>query len=117
MAQNRFKKLKEQVLGKSYDLSLVFASDSLMRKLNKEHRGKDKASNVLSFVLEKDMGEVFFNIERAKKEAKKYDVKEKDYLDYLFVHCLLHLKGYEHGKKMDEAQEKILGRAYRQAGF
>jgi len=105
--ETRFKNLKEKVLGKSYDLSLVFAGDALMKKLNREHRQKDKTSNVLSFVLEKDMGEVFFNINRAKKEAQKYKVKESDYLDYLFVHCLLHLKGYEHGEKMDKEQEKF----------
>lgn len=108
MREARFKQLKEKVLGKSYNLSLVFATDSLMRRLNKQYRKKDKTSNVLSFALEKNSGEIFINTGHAQKEAKKYKINEGDYLDYLFVHSLLHLKGYDHGAEMDNQQKKIL---------
>ena len=93
-----FKKIKNKVLGSDYELSLVFASDTLTRRLNRTYRGIDKPTNVLAFPLSKTSGEIFINRSR----AKPFSVK------YLFIHGLLHLKGMEHGDTMEQAEKKLL---------
>ena len=90
---------------RKFELSVVFAQPHFMRRLNKQYRGKNKTANVLSFALEKGKvgpGEIFLNI----KEKK---------LPYLFLHGMLHLKGYDHVKKsdarkMEKLEQKILNK-------
>lgn len=94
-----WKKIKNFVLGEKYDLSVVFGDPTLMRKLNKTYRSKNKIANVLSFTLTKSVGEIFIN--------KKYE-KQKEYATYLFIHSLLHLKGLDHGAKMDKEEEILI---------
>lgn len=91
-------KIKNKVLGINYELSLVFASDALTRRLNRIYRGIDKPTNILAFPLSKTSGEIFINPSR----AKPFSVK------YLFIHGLLHLKGTEHGDTMEQAEKKLL---------
>lgn len=82
------------------ELSVVFAPPAKMKKLNVQYRNKHKVANVLSFLLEKGVGEIFLN------------ATEKG-LPRLFVHGSLHLKGYDHEKdadaeKMEALERKIL---------
>src|SRR3990167_5378075 len=93
-----FEKIKNKVLGSDYELSLVFASDTLTRRLNRAYRGIDKPTNVLAFPLSKTSGEIFINRARAKPFS----------VNYLFIHGLLHLKGMEHGDTMERAEKKLL---------
>ncbi len=93
-----FEKIKNKVLGSDYELSLVFASNTLIRRLNRTYRGIDKPTNVLAFPLSKTSGEIFINCSR----AKPFSVK------YLFIHGLLHLKGMGHGDTMEKAEKKLL---------
>lgn len=102
-----FSAMKDAVLGKTYDLSLVFVSRQMIRKLNREHRGKDSATDILSFPLDTKTGEVFVNVEETKKEAKKFDRKFENFLGFLFIHGLVHLKGFDHGSRMEEQERKI----------
>ena len=106
--RGRWERVKNKTLGKKYDLSIVASDDKLMKKLNKEYRKKDKTTNVLSFPLSEDTGEIFINIPLAKKEAKDCGSTIKKYLDFLFIHSLLHLNGYDHGEKMEREEEKLL---------
>lgn len=100
-------KLKEEVLGKKYELSLVFAKEKLMEKLHQNHLKKNGATTVLSFSLSKNLGEIFLCPQFIKKEAKKYKFKYNGHLKKLFIHGLLHLKGLRHGEKMDTEEQKI----------
>lgn len=95
----KWQRIKNKVLGKDFNLSVVLANDNLIRKLNKKYRGKDKSTTVLSFRLTKKDGEIFINKKFAKKRA---------FFDYLFIHSLLHLKGLRHGKKMEEEEQKLI---------
>jgi len=92
-----FAKLKEKILGPSYDLSLVFCGATLARQLNKTYRQKDKIANILSFPLKEKEGEIFIKLPIGEFSAV-----------HLFIHGLLHLKGYQHGSKMDSEEKKIL---------
>ncbi len=102
-----FLQMKNAALGAKYELSVVFTGDALTRKLNKEHRGKDKPANVLSFPLSKTAGELFLNPSRAAKEASKFDRSKKNFLAFLFIHGLVHLQGHDHGRAMDAEEEHI----------
>jgi ssRNA-specific RNase YbeY (16S rRNA maturation enzyme) len=53
--------MKESVLGKKYELSLVFIGDKKSKSLNKKFRNKDYKANILSFPIDNDMGEIFIN--------------------------------------------------------
>ncbi len=103
-----FEKLKEKVLGKRYELSLVFCGDTLSRKLNKKHRNKDRPTNVLSFPYSKNEGEIFINLSAVKKETEKFQMTEKKLLLFLFIHGMLHLKGFEHGSRMEREENRFL---------
>lgn len=103
------KKLEEaadDILGTSYDVSVVVIGDKRAQTLNKEYRGKDYIPNVLSFPIDEDMGEIFLNPKTARLEAPKFGLSVTNYLNYLIVHSLLHLKGHDHGDEMD-AKEKF----------
>ena len=102
-----FEQIKDAVLGKHYSLSLVFAGDTRTRKLNRTYRGKDKPANVLSFPLSPDSGEIFINLSRAKKEAPQFGDSFPSFVGFLFIHGLLHLKGMEHGSKMESEERGI----------
>ena len=67
-----FEKMAKQILGPRYELSLVVCGDSLAQRMNKIYRKKTYKPNVLSFPLSKTEGEIFLNVQCAKREAKKY---------------------------------------------
>ena len=102
-----FAKIKETVLGKKYQLSLVFVGDKKIQTLNNSYRGKNKPTNCLSFILDKNSGEIFLNLNKAKKEAPNFGRKFDSFVAFLFIHSCLHLKGMEHGSTMERAEEKI----------
>lgn len=102
-----FERIKNNVLSKDYELSLVFIGSAKSRALNKKYRKKDKATNILTFPLSKIEGEIFITPEVARRDAKKFDMKESDFIVYLFIHGLLHLKGLRHGDKMEKEEEKL----------
>jgi probable rRNA maturation factor len=102
-----FNRVKNEALGKDYELSLVFIGNKKSRALNKKYRKKDKPTNILTFSLSKTEGEIFITPETAKHDAKKFDMKENDFIAYLFIHGLLHLKGLKHGDKMEKEEQKL----------
>ncbi len=103
-----FVRVKEQILGKKYDLSLVFIGDGKSRKLNQMYRDKNKTANILSFPLSNTDGEIFINLKQAKKDAMNFKKSYNEFVLYLFIHGCLHLKGLKHGKKMDTEEHKLL---------
>jgi probable rRNA maturation factor len=105
-----FKKIKESVLGKRYPLSLVLCGNMLSKKLNKEYRKKNAPTNILSFPLGEDGGEIFLNIFQIKKEAKEQKAGVARHTAYVFIHGLLHLKGFSHGSTMEREEAKLLRR-------
>lgn len=102
-----FRKIKDTIMGKNYTLSVVFVGEKKIRDLNKKYRNKDKATDILSFQISESEGEIFLNQKMAEKKAKIFDRKIDNFLKFLFVHGLIHLKGMEHGSKMDKEEEKF----------
>lgn len=102
-----FVKIKNDVLGEKYSLSLVFIGNAKSQELNRIYRKKDKPTNILSFPLNKTNGEIFINLSLAKKEASSFERKFDNFIAFLFIHGLLHLKGMEHSSRMEEAEKKL----------
>lgn len=105
-----YETIKNNIVGKNYNLSLVFIGPTRAKKLNESTRGKTYIPNVLSFTLAEDSGEIFIAPTTAKQESKKYGLSEKGYVGYLFIHGLLHLKGFEHSPKMERLEKRFLER-------
>ncbi|MEI6316689.1 MAG: rRNA maturation RNase YbeY [bacterium] len=103
-----FVQLKNKILGDDYDLSLVFVSPRESHKINLQYRGKDNPTNVLSFPLSKTSGEIFLDQKTSAKDAPNFDMTPTKFLQFLVIHAMLHLKGYEHGSTMEKQEKKFL---------
>lgn len=106
ISQIGYDKIADFVLGKKYDLSLVFIGKKKMRDFNLKFRQKDYATNILSFPLSKNEGEIFICPLVAKKEARNASYDFNKYLKFLFIHGITHLKGFDHGSRMEKEEEK-----------
>ena len=100
------KEIKNEILKKNYSLSVNFISAKIAQDLNIKYREKDYIPNILSFPLSKKEGEIFICLSVVKKEAKNFSLTYKEFLTLLLVHGCLHLKGMDHGDKMDKLEEK-----------
>ncbi|NCN52243.1 rRNA maturation RNase YbeY [Candidatus Parcubacteria bacterium] len=105
-----YEKIKNDILGSSYNLSLVFIGKTRAQSLNKTYRKKSYVPNVLSFPIEKSVGEIFITPEVAQREAKKHDLSYSGYIGFLFIHGLLHLKGLAHGDTMEKAEKRFISK-------
>lgn len=101
-----YRAIAENIMGSSYELSLVFVGDIKSLSLNKMYRKKTYIPNVLCFPLTKKSGEIFINPTQAKREAPSHRMNVHNYIGYLFIHSLLHLKGYQHGDRMKKAEAR-----------
>jgi probable rRNA maturation factor len=106
ISEAKIEKIKNDILGKKYSLSVAYVSEAISRKLNKKYRKKDKATNVLSFALRENMGELVLCGRVVQKEAKKLGKTPPAWLGFLLIHGMLHLKGHEHSVTMEKAEEK-----------
>ncbi|MCB9811034.1 MAG: rRNA maturation RNase YbeY [Candidatus Nomurabacteria bacterium] len=105
-----YQNIKEAILGKKYTLSLTFVGEKRAQQLNINYRKKDYVPNVLSFPLDENNGEIFICPKIANKEAWQYNLTKDGYIAFLFIHGLLHLKGYDHGVKMEQLEKRYMKR-------
>jgi len=101
-----FSLYKNKILGNKYELDLIFVNDKKIRALNKTFRKKDSATDILSFPIDKNLGQIFICEKIAKKKAKEFDREYNNFLSFLFIHGAVHLLGYDHGKKMERLEAK-----------
>ena len=98
-------------------LSVSFVDNEFIHKMNREYRGVDRPTDVISFAfLDGDdnreqllhgkgpvsLGDIYISIDKAKEQAKEYNHPLERELSFLFVHGLLHLLGYDHMTEEDE---------------
>jgi len=105
-----FVPIKNAILGKEYDLSIACVSPLQSRKLNRSFRKIDSPTNILSFPLSKTSGEIVFQLDKVRKDAKNFDLTYPKFLKLLVIHGLLHLKGFEHSSIMEREEKKFLKR-------
>ena len=105
----QWREFAEQALqaieSKKPDATIVFVGDAGIRKLNRQFRGKDYATDVLSFPgkaepfeveQQKHLGEVVISVQRAAAQARSNGLRFSDEVKQLILHGLLHLCGYDH---------------------
>jgi probable rRNA maturation factor len=102
-----FAEMAKKILGKNYELSLVFATPKTAQKLNKTYRKKSYTPNVLAFPYSIKSGELIICLSVIKNSAKDFDMTYTEFLAYLVIHGMLHLKGMEHSSTMESAEEKF----------
>lgn len=102
------------------EVEIVLIGDTLMRRLNKQYRGLDRATDVLSF-CEQDslqaqpnfLGQIMIDYQQIRRQAKSLGHSAADELSYIVVHGLLHLLGYDdrtdqEAQKMDQLALRFL---------
>jgi probable rRNA maturation factor len=108
-----FSDIKELVLGKRYELSIHFATSEEAQKLNITYRGKDYIPNTLSFPYSKSLGEIILCEEAMKKQYIEFGLSYRDYVIYILIHSMLHLKGFKHGSTMESKEVYFLNKLIR----
>ena len=102
-------------LGKrrAYEITVVLAGDSFIRELNKTYRGKNKATNVLSFpnpdfspatnhqLLPTHLGDIVLAYDTIAREAKAQRKTFRAHAVHMLVHGVLHLAGFDHAREKD----------------
>lgn len=86
------------------ELVLVFVTSPEMKRLNNQYRGKNYATDVLSFEsADPDcIGELVMCLPVLRAQAKRTGLSEQGELGYMIVHGVLHLLGFDHENKKDE---------------
>ena len=105
-----FAAVKDAALGKNYKLTLIVTTPARIKKLNTIYRDIEKPTDILSFPVSKDGGEIYMSVSETKKEAKKFDRKYENFFAFLFIHGCVHLKGYDHGGTMEGIEAKLRNR-------
>lgn len=103
--------LKVENLDENVEVSVSFVGDEEIRDLNRDYRGVDKSTDVLSFPMDDEfiivsriLGDVIINTRRVMEQAEELGHSEERELSYLTVHSILHLLGYDHMEDEDKKE-------------
>jgi len=103
--------LKVENLDENVEVSVSFVGDEEIRDLNRDYRGVDKSTDVLSFPMDDEfiivsriLGDVIINTRRVMEQAKELGHSNERELSYLTVHSILHLLGYDHMEDEDKKE-------------
>lgn len=101
------------------ELSVTFVDNDRIQEINREYRGKDKPTDVISFALEelgegeiqisggnmpRVLGDIIISIDKAREQATDYGHSVERELGFLAVHGFLHLLGYDHETEAEEKE-------------
>ncbi len=119
----RYLRTAQAAVGLPGELEVLLAGDRTLRRLNRTFRGKDKATDVLSFPAAREMagvsaGDLAISLETAQKQAAEHGHSLRDEVRVLLLHGLLHLAGFDHEADAGEmaVREAALRRALRLPG-
>ncbi len=101
------------------EISISFVDDEHIKKINKQYLGRDRATNVISFSMQEGecgkinpqiLGDIIISIQTARKDAVKGRLRMEQEIDFLLIHGILHLLGYNHEnttkKETDRMRQK-----------
>lgn len=101
----------------NHEMNVIFVDKETIHKINRDYRGIDRVTDVISFALhdndemmdlpeeEIELGDIFICIDRAIEQAHDYGHSVEREVGFLAVHGYLHLCGYDH---MTEEDEKVM---------
>ena len=89
--------------GTENNVNVVLCTDEFVREMNKNYRGLDKVTDVLSYEWHEEdfLGEIYIARDQVKRQAPEYGNTFYAELKRVLVHGLLHLSGYDHIKAAD----------------
>ena len=104
----------EKLSLKNVMFNVIIIDNDSIHKINKEYRGIDRPTDVITFALEDDkkidtpevriLGDIYISYDKVISQAQEYGHSTKRELCFLGVHGLLHLLGYDHMNKKDEEE-------------
>lgn len=101
-----------RVVGKRRsNVSVVFVNSRYCKSINKKYLNHDYVTDVMSFTLEERPtleGEIYVNLDRARQQAREYNVSVANELARLVIHGTLHLIGYDDQKERERRKMKIV---------
>ncbi|AMA53056.1 MULTISPECIES: rRNA maturation RNase YbeY [Bacillus] len=101
------------------EVSVTIVTNEDIQQINKDYRGKDAPTDVISFALEEEgegeveivgaemppvLGDIIISADRTREQAEEYNHSFKRELGFLAVHGFLHLLGYDHMTKEEEEE-------------
>ena len=94
------------------EMSVTLMDNAEIHRINKEYRGVDKPTDVISFAIEeedpfeipKNIGDIMVSIDKVKEQAEYLGHSQERELGFLVVHGFLHLNGYDHMQAEDEKE-------------
>src|SRR5579875_3642384 len=97
----RFAKRARESVGLSGDVDVLLTTDAVLKRLNRDFRGKDKATDVLSFPASEEIasehaGDLAMSLQTAERQARMFGHALDTELRVLLLHGLLHLSGMDH---------------------
>lgn len=105
------RKLRDKLVPQAQGISISYVDDRTMRKLNREHRGINMTTDVLSFPAQpgkgefQHLGDLVVSLPVAEKMAKKLGVSRRREVQTLLIHGFLHLCGHDHETDQGEMME------------
>lgn len=103
--------LRSEGIDGEYELSFSFVSEDEIQALNRDYRGKDAVTDVLSFPVEQDftmevesLGDIVICLPRAAQQAEEIGHDLFTEVTYLTVHSVMHLLGYDHETDEDKQE-------------
>ena len=108
---SRFLNVAQSEVGLEGEVDVLLAGDRTLRRLNRSYRGKDKATDVLSFPAAEELagrhgGDLAISLDTAKRQAKEHGHTLRDEVRVLLLHGLLHLSGMDHEADGGEMAER-----------
>lgn len=116
----RFLRAAQTAVGIAGEVDVLLAGDATLRRLNRQYRGKNKATDVLSFPAPEELadqhaGDLAISLDTATRQAEEHGHSLRDEVRVLLLHGLLHLRGMDHETDRGEmaGREAELRRALR----
>jgi probable rRNA maturation factor len=103
-----FVSIKNKILGKDYEFGLSLLSPQKQKQINLKYRGRNETTNILSFPLSENSGEITIDPKKVKKDAPLFMMTYTQFFKLLVIHGCLHLKGFVHSSTMERQEKKYL---------
>jgi len=103
-----FVSIKNKILGEEYELGFTLLTANKQKEINLKYRSKNETTNILSFPLSLNSGEITIDPIKLKKDAPLFNMSYTQFFKFLFIHGCLHLKGFEHSSTMERQEKKYL---------
>jgi probable rRNA maturation factor len=117
--RRNLKRLQKNLNCENAEISLLLVDDEQIREINRTYMKRDQPTNVISFAMTEGefgyinpqtIGDIIISVETAFRDAAAANIDYMDELEFLLIHGLLHLLGYNHEETSTDEAEKMKAR-------